>query len=357
MKCCATCQHRKKNKLSCEKYKALKPWRVIVDHKFCKHYASSIFVPAACDPLDAYLGFAIGDAMGVPVEFLSRKEMKRNPVTDMEGHGAHMQPPGVWSDDTSLLLANSHALTTYGYDPEMIANEMIEWMDYGKYSATGTMFGLGDETRKSLDRIKAGYEAISAGGIGNYENGNGSLMRILPMAYFLLNCNDFEKKRRIIFEVSSITHRNLTSKIACHFLLELVMKVIETKDFEVSYKDTCCVFSGFYEEEKEGVFKRIFSGKIGMLLEREVKTSSYVIDTLEAVLWCIANTDNYKNSVIKAINLGGDTDTIGAIVGGIAGIIYGKDKIPQKWVETCANKKLIKEEAWKMKELVKNFQL
>ena len=135
------------------------------------------------------------------------------------------------------------------------------------------------------------------------------------------------------------------------------MKVIETKDFEVSYKDTCCVFSGFYEEEKEGVFKRIFSGKIGMLLEREVKTSSYVIDTLEAVLWCIANTDNYKNSVIKAINLGGDTDTIGAIVGGIAGIIYGKDKIPQKWVETCANKKLIKEEAWKMKELVKNFQL
>lgn len=105
----------------------------------------------------AYVGFAIGDALGVPAEFLPRKELLKQPIVDMIGGGFHHREPGVWSDDTALMLANSHSLFIYGFSPKKMAENMVSWMDYGTFSATGEPFGLGNGIRKSLERFKAGF--------------------------------------------------------------------------------------------------------------------------------------------------------------------------------------------------------
>ena len=107
----------------------------------------------------AYIGFAIGDALGVPAEFLPRKELLKQPIIDMIGGGFHHREPGVWSDDTALMLANSHSLFMYGFSPRKMAENMVSWMDYGTFSATGEPFGLGNGIRKSLERFKAGFFA------------------------------------------------------------------------------------------------------------------------------------------------------------------------------------------------------
>lgn len=291
----------------------------------------------------AYMGFTIGDALGVPVEFLPRNEVKKNPITDMIGGGFHHREPGIWSDDTSLMLATSAAISNYGFTPKAIAQEMIAWMDHGKYSANGEMFGIGNGTRKSLERIKAGYKAIKAGGKGIYENGNGSLMRILPLIFFLQKNNSFAKRKKIIYDISSITHQHNFSKVACHFFVEMGIKVLAGISFGESYKETAKIFLQYYGNIEE--FKRIFQQELSHLGESEINSGTYVIDTLEAVIWCLGTTNTYTDAVLKAVNLGNDADTIGALTGGLAGILYGIESIPEKWQSQIVNCEFLKEQA------------
>lgn len=209
------------------------------------------------------IGFAAGDALGVPVEFATRGQLQKQPIKEMIGYGNHWQVPGTWSDDTSLTVATIDSLVR-GYDPEDIAKKFIEWLDNGKYSANGYVFDIGSTTRFAILRAKYGdIPAISCGGTGVHENGNGSLMRILPLAFFLQSDEDFEHRKKVIYEVSSITHAHIVSKIACHFLVEFAIKLLKNDAVDDAYEETRRTFSVYYKDVEEAeCFLRIFNGMI-----------------------------------------------------------------------------------------------
>lgn len=134
---------------------------------------------------------------------------------------------------------------------------------------------------------------------------------------------------------------NIT-KVACHFLVELIIRLLKTNSIRTAYDAVCREFAEYYTEDKiQSAFANIFSGKILSMPASSVKSSGYVIDTLEAVLWCIFHTTTYKDAVLTAVNLGDDTDTVGAITGGIAGIIYGLNAIPEEWISKLVNKMIV----------------
>lgn len=264
---------------------------------------------------DAIYGFAVGDALGVPFEFKKRGTFR---CTGMVGNGAWNQPSGTWSDDTSMLLATLDSIKECGkIDIKDMRARFIDWASKGKYTANGDTFDIGYTTFEAL-RAGKGINDINA-------NGNGALMRILPIAFIAHNIND-------IHEVSAITHAHSISKIACEIYIDIAAALVQGDSIKQAIKDAL-----LYYDTPE--FERLYS--IWTLPEEEIKSSGYVVDTLEAALWCLCNTDNYTDAVLKAVNLGSDTDTVAAITGGLAGIIYGYDSIPKIWIEKLKNKKLI----------------
>lgn len=334
---CKSCQYNIPGKAWCPKYEKIKPIGVMMGRTKCEKYCILNNVVMA-----SIVGFAVGDALGVPVEFVSREELSKNPVKDMRGKGTHNQKAGTWSDDTSLTIALIKALNDKEFNVDSMARRMMDWLYKGKYTANGKVFDVGNTTREAIWRMHKGAPPIEAGGKDECSNGNGSLMRIHPLAFYLLDVDNFEEKKNMIYQVSSLTHANIISKVACHFLVELIICLLKTNDIRAAYDTVCREFAEYYTEDKvQSVFANIFSGKILSMPVSSIKSSGYVIDTLEAVLWCIFHTTTYKDAVLTAVNLGDDTDTVGAITGGIAGIIYGLNAIPEEWISKLVNKMIV----------------
>ena len=287
--------------------------------------------------LNGILGLCVGDALGVPVEFVSRRVLNLNPVKDMQGYGSHNQAPGTWSDDSSLTLCLAESLCK-GYDIYDIANKFHKWLYEGYWTATGEVFDVGGTTRMALGHIKKVRHPSLAGGRGEHDNGNGSLMRILPIAFYVKNMKN-EKKFSIISEVSSITHGNIKSVIACSIYVEIAINLIKGQDIMDAYENMKPVILEYYKKYPElESFRRILYEDISDVQEKEISSSGYVIDTLEASLWCCLNNSSYKEIVLKAINLGEDTDTTGAVAGGLAGLMFGVKNIPKKWLNVLARR-------------------
>lgn len=286
------------------------------------------------------LGFCIGDAIGVPVEFVDRATLKNNPVLNMRAFGAHGQPKGTWSDDSSLVLCTLESLLD-GYDIVNLANSFLSWLEKGHWSARGRVFDIGFTTIEALKRIKRGVAPKEAGNKTVFDNGNGSLMRILPFIFYLVNEKDNFRKFRIISEVSAITHGHIVSKIACAIYVEFGINILRQYNLKDSYENTKQVILTSYINKPSSEldkFSRILKGNIMQLEEHEIKSTGYVLDTLEAVLWCLLNSKSYKEAVLKGVNLGEDTDTIGALIGGLAALYYGVESIPEEWVNNLARK-------------------
>lgn len=166
-------------------------------------------------------GFVVGDALGVPAEFSSRETLQKNPVKTITGYGTYNMPPGTYSDDTSMTLATMSSICNKKtIDYEDIQSEFLEWLLNGKYTQYGETFDYGNTTYESLLRFKNGFEALKCGGVSERDNGNGSLMRILPLAF--IHDIDYET----IENISSLTHGHLRSKIACVFYVELAKSMI-----------------------------------------------------------------------------------------------------------------------------------
>ena len=284
---------------------------------------------------DLLYGVCIGDALGVPVEFESREYLKNNPVTKMGSGGVHDQGIGVWSDDSSLTFCLAESIIE-GYDIHNLANKFIKWKNGSYWTATGEMFDIGNTTRQSIINLSKGVYPTLAGGFNEIDNGNGSLMRILPLV-ILLKDLPIEKRFDLVKEVSSITHAHNRSIIACFYYLEFALQIIEGKDkFEI-YENLKISVSDFinsnviYSNELNH-FERLLKGNIPELEEDAILSGGYVIQTLEASIWCLLTSDNYEEAVLKAVNLGGDTDTTGAVTGGLVGLLYGFDSIPESWI-------------------------
>lgn len=178
--------------------------------------------------VEGMLGLCIGDALGVPVEFSSREKLKQSPVVDLIGFGTFDQPVGTWSDDSSLVFCLAESLCE-GYNLQDIADKFVRWYEEGYWTAHGEVFDIGNSTLQAIDRIKRGSKPECAGGKTSYDNGNGSLMRILPLAFYLLRTDNIAERFSIIKDVSSITHAHLRSIMACFFYIELALELLKGK--------------------------------------------------------------------------------------------------------------------------------
>lgn len=282
-------------------------------------------------------GAMIGDALGVPVEFTSREERRHDPVTGMRGYGTHHQPSGTWADDSSLLLCTVEALCEEEYRPERLAELFLAWQEHGHWTPHGTVFDIGIATNSALSRIRHGVSPEDAGGAGERDNGNGSLMRILPVALRYTDAS-VEEMLFMAHRVSALTHRHPRSQMACGLyccmargLLHGLMPT-EAYRFMIEQGLRYYPVAPFHTEYVH--FARALSGTLGDVPEEDIASSGYVVHTLEASLWCLLTSRSYEEAVLKAVNLGEDTDTTGCVAGGLAGSYYGGMEIPSLWINT-----------------------
>ena len=201
-------------------------------------------------------GFVVGDALGVPAEFSSRETLQKNPVKTITGYGTYNMPPGTYSDDTSMTLATMSSICNKKIiEYEDIQSEFLEWLLNGKYTQYGETFDYGNTTYESLLRFKNGFEALKCGGVSERDNGNGSLMRILPLAF--IHDIDYET----IENISGLTHGHLRSKIACVFYVELAKSMIsDNLTIKEHVKIACDKIRKHYKDSEElKHFERIFN--------------------------------------------------------------------------------------------------
>ena len=243
---------------------------------------------------DAVYGAAVGDALGVPYEFLSRGSFT---CTDMVGFGTHYQPAGTWSDDTALLLATSASIKARGcVDAADIRLNFEDWYYDGAFAIDGNVFDVGNSTSAAI------IEGMGRSGANS--NGNGSLMRIAPLAYTDASDDD-------IRAVSAITHAHEISTEACVRFVHILRNPELAGQFELP----------------ESI--------------DQVESGGFVKHTLEAAIWCFTHTSCYRDCVLMAVNMGSDTDTTACVAGALAGEVYGYDAIPAKWLEMLRGKDII----------------
>jgi ADP-ribosyl-[dinitrogen reductase] hydrolase len=295
---------------------------------------------------DALFGLAVGDALGVPVEFKSRDDLKENPVTDMIGYGTHNVPPGTWSDDSSLSFCLAEALH-FELNLNLIGENFVKWLYAGFWTATGKVFDVGNSTQAAIEKIKNGISPALAGGFSEDDNGNGSLMRILPLVFAIKNGHVLERYEATK-AVSSITHSHIRSVLSCFYYLEFARLIAYGEDKISTYIKMQNFISMILEQleiatNEIKLFDRLLKNNIHELPEREIFSTGYVLHTLEASIWSLLTTENYADAVLQAVNLGGDTDTTGAVTGGLAGLLYGFDNIPIRWIENLARRKDIEQ--------------
>ena len=286
-------------------------------------------------------GAIIGDALGVPVEFKSREEVRRNPITGMKGYGTFNLPPGSWSDDSSLLLCTVESLLD-GFDTNNMGEFFMRWLTEGYWTPWGKVFDVGASTSYSIQRMMKRIPPEEAGGRGENDNGNGSLMRILPVGIYFAR-KPVEELLPMVHRASSLTHRHPRTLMACGFYCLMVSALLQgfTPDEAYLYASeqaTIYYAKPPYAEEMPH-FERLFSTLISNVPETAIKSGGYVIHTLEASVWCLLNTSSFQDAVLKAVNLGEDTDTTGCVTGGLAGLYYGLNSIPKDWLKAVARKK------------------
>jgi ADP-ribosyl-[dinitrogen reductase] hydrolase len=319
--------------------------------------------------LGGLFGVCVGDALGLPVQFASRKERKLKPVTGMSGYGAFDEPPGTWSDDSSLTFCLAESLCGE-YDLNDIADRFVKWRSEGYWTPFGEAFDIGVTTDSAVTRLRGGTSPLRSGDTAEECNGNGSLMRTLPLAFAVSNLQASDRFR-MVNEVSAITHAHPRSLLACGMYVQTALGLLEgmtPADAVDKMKGPVMEYygagTGVKTETRTGStppgndlarglprtpdfrtelsrFSRILESGVetfAALPEDDIRSSGYVVHTLEAALWCLLNARSFAETVLGAANLGGDTDTTAAVAGGLAGIRYGFAEIPKPWVEVIARK-------------------
>ena len=292
--------------------------------------------------LGCFLGLAAGDALGVPVEFRPRQDMRVLPIEGMSGYGTWNQPPGTWSDDSSMTFCLAESLVN-GYNLHDIAARFLRWYREGYWGAHHKVFDIGGTTRRALARLGQGKHPLSSGDKDEESNGNGSLMRIVPAALYFCRLPDLGFYLGIR-EVSGITHAHFRSVFSCYLFSELVREILSGRSkqealIQASQRVRMFALENDFDAKEMSLFDRILSGRIAAAEESSIRSEGYVLWTLEASIWCFLNTDDYAQAVLKSVNLGGDTDTTACVTGALAGLYYGESGIPAHWRKALAREK------------------
>lgn len=294
---------------------------------------------------DGIIGHAIGDAMGVPIEFESRARLLENPVTEMTGGGTHGQPKGYFSDDTSMEIATIDSyIKKEKFDYDDIMNNFSLWITEGKFTPGGKAFDAGITCYNAINNYLKGTPPLESGLNKIDSNGNGSLMRMLPAVYYA----HYKKLKqtellKLTKNLSGITHRHEISILGCYLYNNYLLNIINGKDKYAALNMLKVLDLSSFSEESISKYKRLFENRFEKINIQEIRSTGYVVDTLEAVIWIILNTNNFKQAIIGAINLGDDTDTVGAITGSIAGILYGYNDIPKSWLKDLVKRNELEE--------------
>lgn len=306
--------------------------------------------------VNGIMGFIIGDALGVPLEFKKREIFKNNRITDMICSNRN-NVKGVWSDDSSMVIATMKAIIDNNgkIDYESIMNNFILWVENKDFIATDKAFGIGRATFFALGNYhNKRCEKITECGMNGFNyNGNGSLMRILPIAYYCYykKLND-DEIYNLVKDISSLTHRHELSILGCYIYVLLVIKLLNGEEKELAYSGIRKYdYNKYFSLDSIKYYDRLLNNDISKLDIDSISSMGFVVDTLEAVIWCFINNDSYSNCVIEAINLGNDSDTIGALVGGLSGIYYGN--LPSKWLDNIVKKDYLMDLCQEYSEILK----
>ena len=306
--------------------------------------------------LNGIMGVVIGDALGCPVQFESRDEVARHPVTGMRGYGTFNLPEGSWTDDSSLTIALLESIRRVGeIDLDDIMGNFMKWLYDGEFTPYGESYDIGRGTMQAINRYKKNRKAKKCGGDEEWNNGNGSLMRIMPACLY---CSVMESSGMysdrdaidVIHSVGGLTHAHIRSNIACG-LYFFMAKYILFREGSLQERIQEGLTQGFafyesYLADKENLhyYDRLKDLEAFKSLPADkIKSTGYVVDALGAAVWSLITTDSFDQALLKAVNLGDDTDTVGAIAGGLAGLYYGYDSIPEDWLSAIKRREWIEE--------------
>lgn len=290
-------------------------------------------------------GHAVADALGVPVEAQSREELAANPVTDMRGFGSYPVPAGSWSDDTSMSLAELDSLADGIVDLDRIMMNFGKWYCGEEYTPTGVVFDIGGVCRRAIENYFVNRKSVEECGLfDEYSNGNGALMRIHPFVLMAWSKRELRPHTDMMVDAASaLTHAHERSKLGCKIYTQILLHLLASQSkgsIKLALSMARCRYISNSEFHHYG---RLFSADFENLPCGEIKSSGYVIDTLEAAVWCLLTTESYRECVLKAVNLGRDTDTVAAVAGGLAGALYGYEAIPHEWLDTLKRRDYIEE--------------
>ncbi len=383
---------------------------------------------------DGMMGLVTGDALGVPVQFRSREEIAERqagtvrlpgqeeivnhpagPVTGMEGFGTYNMPPGTWSDDSSMALATLESIRRLGaVDPDDMMENFLRWEFEGAFTPFGYAFDEGNTCSSAIWRYRDERDWRTCGKTGDHANGNGALMRILPVCIYYVErqknvCTPDDEAIDGIHTATMLTHNHLRAKMASGLYYFMVKSIIraretaretalpeqgadlvpvqasghanaagpasdtapaeglaaaaqanpvnaaasETKAAAAAPGLTTFLQRGldegfaYYRQDFRNLtemarFSRLYDlGKFRDVPEDGIRSTGYVLDSLEAAVWCLITTGSLRDALLKAVNLGDDTDTVAAIAGGLAGLYYGYDAIPAEWLEALQGKEVL----------------
>ncbi len=292
------------------------------------------------------LGLVVGDAMGAPYEFMDSRMVQEIYVEEMRGGGFHSQGPGVWTDDSSLTLATIDALVTEGYSLEAIAERFVEWLYHDRFTATGHVFDYGSTTKAAIERLASG---VSPRESGVDRPSNGGLMRILPVALYF-SCSPPPILVACVAEAASITHRNTVSNVCVAYYSLIAAGLLhgmgkrEAIEWAARTLPRALGEAGLMDREAEETVATVTAPGF-IERPRGSMVSGHVVETLRAALWSFTASNSYRETITNAILLGGDTDTVAAVAGGLAGIHYGVQGIPREWLEKLARRSYVEEMA------------
>ena len=286
----------------------------------------------------ALLGLAIGDAIGTTLEFRIRDEAPQ--VVDMVGGGPFGLRRGCWTDDTAMALALADSLlASTSLDCCDLMDRFVSWWLDGEYSCTGNCFDIGNTIREALQRYRRTGDPL-AGSTDTWSAGNGSLMRLAPVA--LRFWNDRPRLDRNAALQSRTTHAATEAVDACRAFADLLADAISGKPRRAVLAPR--PFDG--APKIAGILGGSWCGQP----RDEIRSSGYVVHTLEAAIWSVARTADFRSAVLLAANLADDADTVAAVTGQLAGAIYGLSGIPQRWVDQIAWKERLLETALRLQE-------
>lgn len=281
------------------------------------------------------VGNAVGDALGLPVEFKSREELKADPVFEMQGFGSHLVSPGTWSTNTSMVIALMESIRECGkVNQSDILHKLSRWLYLGDYTIGSEIINSNTTVTLSIDRFKKGYTPDECGDAFEFASDNGALTRILPIAFLCYNYNIQSKHRYdLVKRVTRLTHATEKCILANMIFVNYACYLLEGCYPAVALQKIQKEDYSFFSEACVDSFSRILKMNLTELPEEEIQSNSDVIESLEATIWSLVTTRNFEQAVIKAVNLGHDTDTIGALTGGLAGLYYGMQGIPKRWLD------------------------